>query len=75
MQLTFRRQAAVVALIPIGHWALFVMFPGTEEPFFSKTSNIGAVLDHFVFGRDNPGYWVSINFITSTATTLFGVWL
>jgi heparan-alpha-glucosaminide N-acetyltransferase len=74
MQLTFRRQVAVAMLLLIGHWALFVMFPGTEGPFFSKTTNVGAVIDHFVFGRDNPGYWVSINFITSTVTTLFGVW-
>jgi heparan-alpha-glucosaminide N-acetyltransferase len=74
MQLRFRWQAVVAALILIGHWALYVMFPGTEGAFFSKTTNIGAVIDHFVFGRDNSGYWVSINFITSTATTLFGVW-
>ena len=74
MQLTFRWQALVAVLILAGHWALFVAFPGTEGPFLSKTTNIGAVIDHFVFGRDNPGHWVSINFITSTATTLFGVW-
>lgn len=74
MQLRFRWQAAVASLILIGHWALYVMFPGADGAFFSKTTNIGAVIDHFVFGRDNPGYWVSINFITSTATTLFGVW-
>src|SRR5262249_50753548 len=53
---------------------LFVAFPGTEGPFLSKTTNIGAVIDTFVFGRMNPGYWTNINFITSTATTLFGVW-
>jgi predicted acyltransferase len=40
----------------------------------SKTTNIGAVIDKFVFGRANPDYWVNINFITSTVTTLFGVW-
>ncbi len=74
MQLRFRWQAVVAGLILIGHWALFVAFPGTEGPFASKTTNIGAVIDYFVFGRDNPGYWVSVNFITSTATTLFGVW-
>ncbi len=74
MQLRFRWQAVVAGLMLIGHWALFVAFPGAEGPFYSKTTNVGAVIDHFVFGRDNPGYWVSINFITSTATTLFGVW-
>ncbi len=74
MQLSFRWQAAIAALILIGHWALFVAFPGTEGPFLSKTTNIGAVIDRFVFGHINPGYWANINFITSTATTLFGVW-
>jgi len=74
MQLKFRWQAVIAAGILIGHWALFVAFPGTEGPFLSKTTNIGEVIDKFVFGRVNPGYWVNINFITSTATTLFGVW-
>ena len=74
MQLKFRWQVAVAALILIGYWAIFVMFPGAEGPFFSKTTNVGAVIDRFVFGRENLGFWVSINFITSTATTLFGVW-
>jgi len=74
MQLQFRWQAAVAAIILIGHWALFVAFPGTEGPFLSKTTNIGAVVDKFLFGRVNPGYWATLNFITSTATTLFGVW-
>jgi len=74
MQLRFRWQAVIAALILIGHWALFVAFPGAEGPFMSKTTNIGAVIDTYLFGRMNPGYWTNINFITSTATTLFGVW-
>ncbi|MCZ2077104.1 MAG: DUF5009 domain-containing protein [Bryobacteraceae bacterium] len=74
MQLRFRWQAVIAAAILIGHWALFVAFPGSEGPFMSKTTNIGAVIDKFVFGSMNGGYWVNINFITSTATTLFGVW-
>ena len=44
------------------------------RPFLSKTTNIGAVVDKFLFGRVNSGYWATINFITSTVTTLFGVW-
>jgi predicted acyltransferase len=74
MQLRFRIQVLIAVLILAGHWALFAAFPGTEGPFYSRTTNIGAVIDRFVFGHDNPGHWVSINFITSTATTLFGVW-
>ena len=74
MQLKFRWQAVIAALLLAGHWALFVAFPGTEGPFMSKETNIGSIVDKFVFGRVNPGYWATINFITSTATTLFGVW-
>jgi len=74
MQLEFRWQAVIAAFLLIGHWALFVAFPGTEGPFLSKTTNIGAVIDKAVFGHMNPDYWTNINFITSTVTTLFGVW-
>ena len=74
MQLKFRWQAAIAAVLLIGYWALFVAFPGTEGPFLSKTTNIGAVIDKAVFGRMNPDYWTNINFVTSTVTTLFGVW-
>jgi heparan-alpha-glucosaminide N-acetyltransferase len=74
MQMSFRWQAVIAAAALIGHWALFVAFPGTEGPFMSKTTNIGAVIDTFVFGHINPGYWANINFITSMVTTLFGVW-
>jgi predicted acyltransferase len=53
---------------------LFVAFPGTEGPFLSKTTNVGAVIDRFVFGHPNNDNWTTINFLTSTVTTLFGVW-
>lgn len=74
MQLEFRWQAVIAAALLAGHWALFVAFPGTEGPFLSKTTNIGAEIDKFVFGHINPGYWANLNFVTSTVTTLFGVW-
>ena len=74
MQLKFRWQAVIAVSILIGHWALFVAFPGTEGPFLSKKTNIGAVIDTFVFGHPNSDDWVNINFLTSTVTTLFGVW-
>jgi len=74
MQTRFRRQTLIAALILVGHWALFVVFPGSENPFFSKTTNIGGLIDARLFGRVNPGYWATINFTTSTVTTLFGVW-
>jgi predicted acyltransferase len=74
MQLKFRWQAVIAVLILVFHWALFVAFPGTEGPFMSKTTNIGAVIDTFVFGHPNGDNWTNINFLTSTVTTLFGVW-
>jgi heparan-alpha-glucosaminide N-acetyltransferase len=74
MQLRFRWQAVIAGSILIGYWALFVAFPGTEGPFLSKTTNIGAVIDKFVFGHTNSDDWTTINFLTSTVTTLFGVW-
>lgn len=74
MQLRFRWQAVISAAILVGYWALFVAFPGTEGPFMSKTTNIGAVIDKFVFGHVNDDYWTTVNFLTSTVTTLFGVW-
>jgi heparan-alpha-glucosaminide N-acetyltransferase len=74
MQLRWRWQVMISVLILVGHWALFVAFPGTEGPFLSKKTNVGAVIDTLVFGRPNPDDWVTINFLTSTVTTLFGVW-
>ncbi len=73
MQLKFRAQAAIAAAILAGHWLLFALLPGPDGAF-SRTDNIGAVLDRAWLGRNYPGYYVTINFITSTVTTLFGVW-
>jgi heparan-alpha-glucosaminide N-acetyltransferase len=74
MQLRFRWQAIIAAAILVGYWALFVAFPGTEGPFLSITTNVGAVIDKFVFGHPNHDNWTTINFLTSTVTTLFGIW-
>jgi heparan-alpha-glucosaminide N-acetyltransferase len=74
MQLEFRWQALIAVGILFGYWALFMAFPGTEGPFMSKTTNIGAVIDKAIFGHTNPDDWTNINFLTSTVTTLFGVW-
>jgi predicted acyltransferase len=73
MQLNFRWQAVAAALILVGHWALFVLFPGPDGAF-SPTHNIGAAIDLAVLGRNYSGNYVTINFISSTVTTLFGVW-
>lgn len=73
MQLPFAWQAVTAALILAGHWALFVLFPGSEGPL-SKTDNIGAVIDLAVLGKNYSGSYVTINFAGSIVTTLFGVW-
>ncbi len=44
-----------------------------SEGAFSRADNIGAEIDHF-FGLEYAGYYVTINFIPSAVTTLFGVW-
>lgn len=72
LQLRFRWQVLAAALILAGHWTLFVFFPGSEGSF-SKTDNIGALIDHWL-GLNYRGNYVTINFISSTVTTLFGAW-
>ena len=74
MQLEFRWQAVIAAAILVGYWALFVAFPGTEGPFLSKDTNVGAKIDIWLFGHQNGDHWTTVNFLTSTVTTLFGVW-
>lgn len=73
LQLRWRWQAAAAAGLLAFHTALFYLFPGPEGPF-SKEGNIGAVIDYALLGRNYPGYYVTINFITSTVTTLIGAW-
>ncbi len=72
MQLPFRAQIGAAAGILIFHTALFVLFPGADGPW-DKANNIGARIDH-LFGLEYSGFYVTINFISSTVTTLFGVW-
>jgi heparan-alpha-glucosaminide N-acetyltransferase len=73
MQLRFKWQVVSAGLILGGHWAVFALFPGPDGPF-SKTGNIGSLIDLAVLGRNYPGNYVTINFVSSTVTTLFGVW-
>lgn len=73
MQLRQSRQVIAAALILAGHWALFAIFPGPEGPF-SKAGNVGEAIDLAVLGHTYGGNYVTINFLSSTVTTLFGVW-
>jgi len=72
LQLPFRWQVVSAAGILALHSALFFLAPGAEGAF-TKGDNIGARIDQ-VFGLKYSGSYVTINFLSSTVTTLFGVW-
>jgi heparan-alpha-glucosaminide N-acetyltransferase len=72
-RLRFSWQVICAAALLAGHWALFATFPGADGPF-SKTGNIGAVIDLQLLGYNYPGYYTTINFITNGVTILFGCW-
>ncbi len=73
IQMRFRWQALTAALLLVFHSALFFIFPGPEG-VFARTGNIGAVIDKTLLGYNYEDYYVTINFISSTVTTLFGAW-
>jgi predicted acyltransferase len=70
IQLKFRLQVVSAGLILLFYSLLFAIYPGG----FSQTNNIGAVFDRIILGENYPGYYVTINFIPSTVTTLVGAW-
>jgi len=74
IQMEFRWQAATAVGLLAFHSALFLLFPGPDGPF-SKEGNVGAVIDKALLGYHYSGYYVTINFICSTVTTLFGAWV
>lgn len=73
IQMKFRWQAVSAVLLLAFHSALFMIFPGPDGAF-SRTGNIGAVIDEALLGYNYEGSYVTINFISSTVTTLFGAW-
>ena len=72
-RLRFSWQVACGVLLIAGYWAVFVLFPGPDGAF-SKTGNIGAVIDSKLLGYNYPGYYTTINFLGNAATILFGYW-
>jgi heparan-alpha-glucosaminide N-acetyltransferase len=72
-RLIFRWQVAMAIALLAGYWALFVIFPGPDGPW-SKTGNIGAVIDLKLLGYNYSGYYTTINFIGNAVTILFGCW-
>ena len=73
MRFDFRVQAAAAVALLGGHWLLFLAYPGPAGPF-SPQGNVGQVIDQWLLGRNYSGYYVTINLVSSTVTTLFGVW-
>ncbi len=73
LQLRFVWQVAVGVATLALHWGLFVAFPGPEGPF-SKTGNIGAVIDLAVLGYNYSGGYTTLNFLGNAVTILFGCW-
>lgn len=73
LQLPFRWQALSAVLLLVFHTGLYTIFPGPDGAF-SREGNIGAVIDKAVLGYNYHGFYVTINFISSTVTTLFGAW-
>ncbi len=72
MQLPLRSQFLAGTAILAAHTALFHLFPGSDGAW-SQAENVGARIDG-LFGLEYSGYYVTINFISSTVTTLAGVW-
>jgi predicted acyltransferase len=73
LQMRWKWQAVSAAALLAGHWILFAAFPGPDGPF-SKTGNIGAVIDQAILGYTYPGYYTTINFVGNAVTILFGCW-
>ena len=73
MQMKFRWQVITAVLVLALHWGLFVAFPGKDGPF-SMTDNVGRRIDAVILGQNPAGYYVSINWLSGTFTTLLGVW-
>lgn len=72
-RMRFRYQVAAAVAMLAGYWALFTIFPGPDGPW-SKTGNIGAVIDRKLLGYNYSGYYTTINFIGNAVTILFGCW-
>jgi heparan-alpha-glucosaminide N-acetyltransferase len=73
MQLRFRWQTVCTAGLLAGYWLLFVLFPGPDGAF-SRTGNIGQVIDQAVLGYNYSGYYTTINLIGNAVTIVFGMW-
>lgn len=75
MKKTLRTQIILSFAILLFNYIIyrFIPLPGVTDPW-EKDSNLGAYMDRILMGKINPGGgWVTINFIGSTAHTMWGV--
>ncbi len=73
MQWRFSYQVAAAAVLLSVHTSLFFVFPGPDGAF-TKTGNIGAVLDRAIMGYNYASWTTNLNVISTSVTALFGVW-
>jgi heparan-alpha-glucosaminide N-acetyltransferase len=73
MQWRLRYQVLAAAALLGFHTLLFFLFPGSDGAF-TKTGNIGAVIDRAIMGSNYASWTTNLNMISTTASTLFGVW-
>ncbi|MBT4484678.1 MAG: DUF5009 domain-containing protein [Candidatus Latescibacteria bacterium] len=75
MKKSLRTQLIISFAILLGNYIAyrFITSPGVTDPW-EKDVNLGAFVDRILMGKINPGGgWVTINFIGSTAHTMWGV--
>jgi predicted acyltransferase len=75
MRKSIRTQLIVSFAILLANYLAyrFIPVPGVTDPW-EKDHNLGSYLDMLLMGKINPGGgWVAINFIGSTAHTMWGV--
>ena len=75
MRKPIRTQIIISFAILLGNYLAyrFIPLPGVTDPWM-KDNNLGAFMDRILMGKINPGGgWVTINFIGSSAHTMWGV--
>ncbi len=75
MRKSLKTQVILSFAILMGNYCAyrFIPLPGVVDPWM-KDSNLGAFVDRIIMGKINDGGgWVTINFIGSTAHTMWGV--
>lgn len=73
LRMPVRAQVASAAGLMVLHHAIMVAFAGPEGAY-AKVDNAGWRFDYWWLGRNYSGYYVTINFISSTVTTVAGAW-